>query len=147
MAECGECKLKALLYDALLLSVSSGEKRTQFVDAQRHYQRWLDAERVRYSRMMNHILEFFAEEEDNAEEEEIAEESKVVSTTPMTTTAAAAVGALHTDLKQLQNPVLYPPPHRCHFHNFIPIARFCSLMQSSPSNAPSCVQDILCNRI
>ncbi|CAK9863942.1 unnamed protein product [Sphagnum jensenii] len=149
MAECGEFKLKALLYDALLLSVSSGEKRTQFVDAQRHYQRWLDAERVRYSRMMNHILEFFAEEEDNAEEEEIAEESKVVGTTPMTTTAAAAaaVGALHTDLKQLQNPVLYPPPHRCHFHNFIPIARFCSLMQSSSSNAPSCVQDILCNRI
>ncbi len=162
MAECGEFKLKALLYDALLLSVSSGEKRTQFVDAQRHYQRWLDAERVRYSRMMNHILEFFAEEEDNAEEEEIAEESKVVSTTPMTTTAAAAlrrkentttlaaaaaVGALHTDLKQLQNPVLYPPLHRCHFHNFIPIARFCSLMQSSSSNAPSCMQDILCNRI
>jgi hypothetical protein len=87
--------------------------------------------------MMNHILEFFAEEEDNAEEEEIAEESKVVSTTPMTTTAAAAVGALHTDLKQIQNPVLYPPPHRCHFHNFIPIASFCSLMRSSSSNAPS----------
>ncbi len=129
MAECGEFKLKALLYDALLLSIS-GEKKTQFVEAERHYQRWLDAERIRYSSMMNHILEYFAEEDEGIADESTKSITPILAASRrkqnMSITAAAAaataVGAFTstqtcTDLKQLRNPRHYP--HRWNFQNQI----------------------------
>jgi hypothetical protein len=121
MAECGEFKLKALLYDALLLSIS-GEKKTQFLEAQRHYQRWLDAERIRYSSMMNHILEYFAEEDEGIADESTKGITPILAASrrkqDMSIAAATAVGAFTstqtcTDLKQLRNPRHYP--HRWNF--------------------------------
>ncbi len=138
MAECGEFKLKALLYDALLLSIS-GEKKAQFVEAQRHYQRWLDAERIRYSSMMNHILEYFAEEDEGIADESTqgitpilaASRRKQNMSIAAAAAAATAVGAFTstqtcTDLKQLRNPRHYP--HRWNFQN--QIFGFCLLLDT-----------------
>jgi hypothetical protein len=137
MAECGEFKLKALLYDALLLSIS-GEKKAQFVEAQRHYQRWLDAERIRYSSMMNHILEYFAEEDEGIADEStqgitpiLAASRRKQNMSIAAAAAATAVGAFTstqtcTDLKQLRNPRHYP--HRWNFQN--QIFGFCLLLDT-----------------